>query len=32
MAQSILKPTCAIIRDLGRDYQIADEEEILIFL
>jgi hypothetical protein len=32
MAQSILKHPRAVIRDLGRDYQITDEEEILAFL
>jgi hypothetical protein len=32
MAQSILKHPRAVMKDLSRDYQIADEEEILAFL
>jgi hypothetical protein len=32
MAQSILKDPRVVISELGRDYQITDEEEILAFL
>jgi len=32
MAQSILKQPQAVIRELKRDYQLSDEEEILAFL
>ena len=32
MAQSILKHPRAVLRELGRDYQISDEEEVLSFL
>jgi hypothetical protein len=32
MAQSIAKHPTAVLRELERDYQISDEEEILAFL
>ena len=32
MAQSILKHPRAVLRELGRDYQNFDEEELLDFL
>jgi hypothetical protein len=32
MAQSIAKNPTAVLRELERDYQISDEEEILAFL
>lgn len=32
MAQSILKHPQAVIRELGQDYQMTDEDEVLAFL